>query len=108
MKIKNAILGIVSLLFAAGSAFASFSAATPEYANVLYSDATTWICTKVPTCPVGSVQPCTVVFNSLPTTPAPVYDVINAAPSTQCTVLKTTISRTTPTVNKPRIVEEVR
>ncbi|WP_394370559.1 DUF6520 family protein [Dawidia soli] len=107
MNIKNVVLGIVSLVLATGSAFASTSMATPEFINVLYVGDTDWVCTKVPTCSPGTTFDCRV---QVPTVSGPVvtnvYD--NNTPPTTCSLRRKTDIIIIIIIIKPKIIAGAR
>jgi type 1 fimbria pilin len=75
MKNKNVILGIVSMLFAAGSAFASLATVAPDFIHVKYSGDANFTCTQItPSCSGGSVVCSATVSVNGAAQATPVYD----------------------------------
>jgi type 1 fimbria pilin len=102
MKNKNVILGIISMLFATGSAFASLYTVAPDFIHVRYQGDLTFTCTQITPHCMGGMIPCQVTV-TVGTTPqaTPVYDTkINA---TTCTV-RLTHTQTLGSVIKPRVI----
>jgi hypothetical protein len=103
MKIKNAILGLFSVLLSAGAAFASLAAASPDYIHIRYATGG-FVCTTAPTC-VGTGHICAVTVTITPTSGAPFTQVTPIYDLVSCTKTLTS-NQDAPSYSKGVIIRE--